>query len=262
MPANTFLLGCPRSGTTLLAEIINCNSQAAILIERHSILNRKKLLVLSDYEQPRVGNFEEFPCEHPAINSEILKKHDMAAGKLPIYGDKIPKLYENGSFFQSISDPTSVTIIATLRNVFDICLSYNARLKSTTDNWNLKISDGVRDWNTYLNRVNTISRSFNTYFFDYDEASEYFGSIESFVELSSLIYKSLGLPTGAGDIELDKLSKVHKVAKNALPIYNQERQGRRHTPESMKLITIESDFESYRNLVSKEIFYTKTSGQI
>ena len=179
MQANTFIFGCPRSGTTLLTEILNCSDQSAILIERHAILNREKSLRLSDYETPKSADFDKYPCEHTDVNQKILESlHTI--GNNGIYGDKIPKLYENHLFFRDIQREgrNKVTVVATIRNVFDVCLSYNARLQSSTDNWRATIEDGIRDWNTFLKRLAVISREFPVLLFDYDNSSILFEDFE------------------------------------------------------------------------------------
>lgn len=248
MQANTFIFGCPRSGTTLLTEILNCNEQSAILIERHAILNRDKSLRLTDYEIPKSSDFDKYPCEHHDVNQEILESLQNI-GNSGIYGDKIPKLYENHLFFKDIQKQGgNVTIVATIRNVFDVCLSYNARLKSNTDNWQSTIDDGIRDWNTFLKRLSVISRGFHVILFDYDNSSIFFEDFEKFQVLSSKVYDSLGLDGQLTKIGKQRLHEVFKIARGSLPSTNPERLKRRLAPYEMKSITNKANLDLYKRV--------------
>ena len=72
--ANLFIFGCPRSGTTLLAELVNCHRQAVVLIERHGILTSRKELNLASYEPACVRDFANLACEHEAVNTALLNR--------------------------------------------------------------------------------------------------------------------------------------------------------------------------------------------
>ena len=250
--ANTFIFGCPRSGTTLLAEILNCNDQAAMLIERHAVLNRDKSLRLADYEIPKSSDFAKYPCEHEHLNKKILESM-LSMDSNRVYGDKIPKLYENHLFFQNIQrQGLKVTIIATIRNVFDVCLSYNARMKVRTDNWLATSEDGVRDWNTFLLRLLAISHDSSVLLFDYDNSSLFFEDFDQFQILSAKVYSSVGLDAQLTESGKTKLREVFKVAKNSLPTANPERLKRRLSPYEMKRITEKANFNLYNEICSKD----------
>ena len=251
MQANTFIFGCPRSGTTLLTEILNCNDQSAILVERHALLNREKTLRLSDYEIPKSADFDKYPCEHTDVNQKILESLQ-TIGSNGIYGDKIPKLYENHSFFKDIERQNhKVTIVATIRNVFDVCLSYNARLQSNTDNWRATIEDGIRDWNTFLKRLAVISRGFPVILFDYDNSSVLFEDFDKFQILSSKVYDSFGLDRQLTEAGKERLHNVFTIARGSLPTTNPERLQRRLAPYEMKSITNKAKLDLYKRVCSQ-----------
>lgn len=260
MKANTFLLGCPRSGTTLLTEILNCNDMAAILMERHSHRDCHKILTLNDYSLPAVSDFQSFPCEHGALNFAIIQKLCKNQDQIRLYGDKIPKLFENLAFLESAKECKPIKIIATLRNPFDVCMSYNARLQLPTDDWRYSIEDGIRDWNTFLTRISAISRNFETYIFDYDNASSSFQSSESFSRLAAGIYDTLGIDSALLPSTFEKLMQIQVVAKDSLPSCNEERLNRRLSPREMKLIASNANFKAFNELSRDDEVFYKISG--
>ena len=262
MQANLFIFGCPRSGTTLLTEILNCSDQAAILIERHSLLNRNKKLRVADYDLSIASDFLSNPCEHVDLNRQILNTLSSASSAHVLYGDKIPKLYENQSFFNDAAvQGGKIKVIATIRNVFDVCLSYKARFNSESDNWSFTPEDGVRDWNLFLERVYQIGQAFPVALFDYDNASDGFGQFDDFLRLTYEIYESLSLSPRLTPAGLEKLAQVHRIAKGSLPAFNKERSQRRLSPPEMKYLSKHANFGLYSQIAgSRENFFELRTG--
>lgn len=244
--ANLFIFGCPRSGTTLLAELINAHRQALVLIERHGILNSKKQLNLASYQPACVGDFEALKCEHRLVNLDLLNR--LQTQSILRYGDKLPKLYEHQAFFDQVKG-VDVTFVATLRNVFDVCLSYLARLQSANDPWSYSIQDGVRDWNTYIARVRQIAKDHRVLMFDYDAASRGFRDFNAFLTVCKALYEAIGLVSADDCIDMDILQGVYTRAHGSLPSVNPERAARRLSPEEMRAIVLQADFTGYVELL-------------
>ena len=245
--ANLFIFGCPRSGTTLLAELVNCHRQAVVLIERHGILTSRKELNLASYEPACVRDFANLACEHEAVNTALLNR--LGAQPILRYGDKLPKLYEQQGFFDQARG-ADVTFVATLRNVFDVCLSYQARLRCAGDPWSYSIQDGVRDWNTYVSRVREIAREHRVLVFDYDAASRDFLDFAEFLAMARGVYEAIGLSSADDCIATEDLEEVYRRAHGSLPSVNPERAARRLAPEEMRAIVMSANFAGYVELVA------------
>ncbi|MFM2079579.1 MAG: hypothetical protein RLZZ219_261 [Cyanobacteriota bacterium] len=244
--ANLFIFGCPRSGTTLLAELVNCHRQALVLIERHGILNSSKQLSLASYNPACVSDYAALSCEHQQVNTALLNR--LQSQPILRYGDKLPKLYEHQGFFDQAKG-REVTFVATLRNVFDVCLSYVARLRSAADPWSYSLEDGVRDWNTYVSRVRQIARDHRVLVFDYDAASRGFLDFDRFIAVCKGVYEAIGLATDDACIDRATLEEVYRRAHGSLPSVNPERAARRLSPEEMRAIVLGANFSGYVELL-------------
>jgi hypothetical protein len=247
MKPNTFLFGCPRSGTTLLASIINCNKEGAILIERHNQLNSQKRLSLDCYEPPIVDDFSANASRHALVNKDLLLR--VTQGIASRYGDKIPRLYMNTHFFDQ-EFPVGTILFGTLRNIFDIGLSYVARMASESDPWSLSLGDAIRHWNRYLERVEYLAQKHRLLIFDYDSAASAFDDFEQFQIVASLVYKAMGMRDSIESFDVEELLAVFKKARSSLPSVNKTRSARRLDPPMVQNIVLNANFSTYKRLIS------------
>ena len=231
---NFFITGVPRSGTTLISEIINCHKSAAILIERFNLLYAKKELNSNCYELENVLNFKKFPNIHKDVNTEIASK--IKNFDVKYYGEKIPKFYEDPVFLSEIS--SNGIILATLRNPLDIFLSYAARKnsKNEKDPEQFALLRGIKDFNRFLNNINSLKTKSKIFCFDYDLSSRQFVNFSQFLLLSKKIFQALDLSLNVNDYDEEKLKNVFKKAHNSLPTKNIERNNRRFLPIENRMI--------------------------
>ena len=78
--------------------------------------------------------------------SQARAKHKQAR----LIGDKIPRLYDD---FENLSQRIpNAKVIFIVRNILDVCESYERRNANPEDGWSLGYEFAIRDWNSSLER--------------------------------------------------------------------------------------------------------------
>lgn len=144
-----FICGCPRSGTSALAQLVNLHSEICVGIERYfnTILNGNKLNP-EMFNRERLLNYQKgdsFWSEPPFF--EVMKsKYDDAV----YVGEKLPRLYEKFNLIEKNFDLNDVYILYIFRDVLSVAESYQVRSQNTSDvNWG-RDQDwrvAIKDWN-------------------------------------------------------------------------------------------------------------------
>lgn len=148
-----FACGCPRSGTTALWSLLASHSSIAIGVERYvkkAIF--KTTLDKSLFTKERFFDYHVGDTHYPDLTSgapgKYYQKLESYYDSCTHFGDKIPKLYP--FIGDLISEFDDVKILFIYRNVFDVVQSYKKRFLNSEDRWNVKIDDGILDWNKSL----------------------------------------------------------------------------------------------------------------
>ena len=143
-----FICGAPRSGTTGLWRLLVADPRIVLGMERHGARLRKTEFRADLYEKKHFFDFVTHPnaarLAVPYYENEAAERFDSA-----IYiGDKMPLLYKVYDRVRTIFPEAKIVVL--LRNIFDICESYQARLEDHADNWKFGVTDAVGHWNSLL----------------------------------------------------------------------------------------------------------------
>lgn len=149
-----FISGAPRSGTSILTELISSHSRISIGMERYKFLYKKGLVEKRLFKPEFFFSFKD---EQTNINStsgkytryyhQLEKNYD----KSIIVGDKYPQLYKSwDSLFNNFGN--DVKFIFIIRKIEDVASSFNARAYNPNDKWPVQnnFKKAVEIWNESL----------------------------------------------------------------------------------------------------------------
>jgi hypothetical protein len=143
-----FVCGAPRSGTTGLWRLLIQDPRIVLGMERHGSRLRKEYFRPELYEKDHFFDFETYPnlarVAAPYYAQEAYQRFESAV----YVGDKLPLLFQSYKFFTRVFPDAKLIVL--LRNIFDICESYQARLDDAADNWHFTVADAVAHWNSLL----------------------------------------------------------------------------------------------------------------
>lgn len=149
-PQYLFIVGCPRSGTTAMWELLTSSSEIVLGVERYAhrvfppfslkpnLFEKERFLSLKNGDT-FYGNLVGFNSYY----SNCPKYFPSAK----YVGDKIPKLYEY--FDDFIKNFPKAKIIFMFRNIFDVAASYKARAEDVNDDtWDRYsgVKKALEDW--------------------------------------------------------------------------------------------------------------------
>ncbi|BBL77126.1 hypothetical protein MishRS11D_42240 (plasmid) [Methylomagnum ishizawai] len=243
-----FILGCPRSGTTVTARILGSHPAIVLGIERYAKLFFKHGLEPALFDKDRFFDirpgdaiYQDFSFKaYTADAATLRQRYDHAR----YIGDKIPGLYRKPEALAGFPKAETL-VIATLRNIWDVCLSYQARFYSTGKNkWDKTALQGVRDWNLSLRGIAAIQQAgYPLIIADYDRLytplqseEEYRGNLGALLQKLGLAWH--GQAENQAATERRKVSDLEAARQQAsLPL------------EVRLAICRDADFEAYRRLL-------------
>lgn len=221
-----FVSGCPRSGTTVLAHILNWAPNCFIGLERYGRLfdATPDIFVPELFNRDRLMHFDAGDCFYSSYETKPEYKDWYVSPNiiqnLPdarVLGDKIVTLWRNFDIFNDTAwGQSNVTVFHIVRNVFDVASSYQSRLKDSNDGWSADFKTGVADWqssvlSTYdflsLSQSNNNS-NVSVYIIDYDRL--FGGDIDRFFKSVRAIYRKAFLDFGAQ--QLRGLMKIFEAS--------------------------------------------------
>lgn len=143
-----FVCGAPRSGTTGLWRLLIQDPRIVLGMERHGSRLRRESFTAELYDKERFLDFGTYPnlarVASSYYESEARDRFDSAE----YVGDKLPLIYQSYKLATAVFP--SARFVVLLRNIFDICESYQARLEDNADNWKFTVMDAVMHWNSLL----------------------------------------------------------------------------------------------------------------
>lgn len=172
-PADTvaryaFVCGCPRSGTTATATLLNWHPSLIMGQERFALMaiRRPEAYLPALFETGRFGQFVEGDCARPNFEKSIHwddgsqrpnKFRDIAS--CTVRGDKSAHVQE---LLNVLERPEwldeNVTVFAMLRDLDEVAASYEARLRDKSDAWQDDRFKALQDWKL---AVESLSRLFS-----------------------------------------------------------------------------------------------------
>ncbi len=130
-----FVCGCPRSGTTALAAILNEHPQLCIGVERykHIAMGPRGAQFLPDLFTPE--RFVDIRPEDTNIvgHNRRLKKKFESKYEIKVIGEKTPRLYTRLPFLKANFPDAKLIFI--FRDPYEVALSWERRAENTADNW-------------------------------------------------------------------------------------------------------------------------------
>lgn len=144
-----FVLGCPHSGTTRFAHLLNTNPDICVGVERAaSFLRRTNRLPKNLLQREIFFTFEECDAKRPDTSPIWKDFYDDLEARWDharVIGDKLPSLF---LFFpQVLEDFPEAKFISLSKNIYQVAQSWDRR----TDLSGMNYKDGVKRWN----RANT-----------------------------------------------------------------------------------------------------------
>jgi hypothetical protein len=212
-PKFLFVSGCPRSGTTVLAHILNWSHEAFVGLERFASLLKRNPSMFSPqlFEKSRLLHFEPGDCGYSSYEA----KADYSAwfvnpfnadrlDRLELVGDKITNLYSHFDQFSSLPwNSSEITILHIVRNVADVAASYQTRMLEPSDGWNMDYIQAIDDWSESVNRVHAFvsqpATNVRLCVVNYD--SIFIGDFDRLINSAMQIYSFVGLEFGEKQVE-------------------------------------------------------------
>lgn len=208
-----FVSGCPRSGTTVLAHILNWSDAIFVGQERYTLLLNNNTMAFTPelFAARRLCHFQNGDCLYPsfgAMNEYFAwyanSKNFAGLDRMTWIGDKIPNLY---AFFEVFNAPAwtgaDVTVLHIVRNVLDVAASYHSRKQNPSDGWDEDYLRAIPAWsNSVLCAHALVGRSLPNVrmgIVDYD--SIFGGDLQRLLESAQLIYEFVGEQFGPKQVE-------------------------------------------------------------
>ncbi|MGE0682734.1 MAG: sulfotransferase [Candidatus Binatia bacterium] len=169
-PNYVFICGCPRSGTTFLANFLNKHPRICIGIERYGNLFFKEPLTTALFKRDRFFDIRSGDTFYTSLDfSDIYEKKYKFFDSSILVGDKIPLLFRYLDQLK-INFP-GARLVFCVRNIFDVASSYERRALDRNDTTWATDKDALAsivDWNSSLHSFLKHGSGFNAYVFDYD----------------------------------------------------------------------------------------------
>ena len=208
-PTHLFVSGCPRSGTTVMATLLNWSDAVFVAQERFAPLTRfhPEQFKPSLYTPSRMLDFRPGECGYGGFPdkaeyaSAFANPKDFAAlGSYPVIGDKITHLFRR---FEMFGNPDwrdlDIAVVHMVRNVYDVAASYQTRKEDAGDAWDWDGDDAVSDWTESVERAHAFhqspDRTVELILVDYDWL--FGGDRERMLNGSRQLFGALGLAFGA-----------------------------------------------------------------
>lgn len=206
-----FVCGAPRSGTTAMQALLTADKRIVMGMERYgSYLNDEFGAQL--FTKQRFFDFETDPRDRKRSRpyyEEVAKPNFEAATYI---GDKIPLMYLEFDRVTKVFPEAKFVVM--LRNILDICNSYQNRKDDPNDDWSLTVDDAVRHWNQLLEFLKSHATDPRVKLVVYED---FYSDIKSYQELYEFLDLSFDEPLNQAyqDI-LGKTERLEQRRKSAL----------------------------------------------
>jgi hypothetical protein len=216
-----FVCGAPRSGTTAMWRLLASDRRIVMGVERYGNLFFKESLTKELFTYERFSNLLPGDTFYDDLSSfnPYYDKLEALFSQAVYVGDKLPLLYRHlDSLLSNIVD---AKIVFMLRNIFDVCASYEARANDPEDAaWpsDKRTPAAIEDWWSALRVLKDHANNeqvFPVIFEDVFSSSGKIDNLFEFLELDitsdvAATYKAL-LARGA---QLEKIRKRDLATKD------------------------------------------------
>lgn len=179
------IAGAPRSGTTALTQLLNCDKDTFITPESGYFLSdemfNRRFSTWRVLEVPQKIFKQKGLVEH--INS-CKSKEEIFPPQYSLVGDKMP-----GYIFNL---PAVDYYIFTFRNCHDTVASI-LRLSSTRDDWNYDLKGAVDLWLSYNHQLLKVMKDYSFFLVNYDRWCSKADSL--IIQLSNFLERDLDIQT-------------------------------------------------------------------
>lgn len=263
-----FVCGCPRSGTTVLTQLLNWHPQISVGMERYGKLlyrNPKRFIPrifgINRFFDIRQGDcfydsFEFQAYSQPYCSEFSRQKYQQSA----YVGDKNPKLYQNYAVVRDNFAETNFRIIFILRDVYSVAESYNLRAYNPDDKWKAdnNFKQAIVDWNESISAVsqaleqqheNLIMVNYDDFFSNYNFGKNKLPILFDILNLKvepDVLYGYQLLEENAQKIAQSKTRKQKRAAKVL-----EEQQRSLNNPELFKNHEIDKEYITSKALLDK-----------
>jgi hypothetical protein len=231
-----FVCGAPRSGTTAMQALLTADKRIVLGMERYgSYLNDEFGPQL--FTKERFFDFELDPRDWKRSRpyyEEVAQVHFDAADYI---GDKIPLLYLEFDRVTKVYPEAKFVVL--LRNIIDICNSYQNRKDDPNDNWSLDVNDAVTHWNQLLDFIKLHAGDPRIKLVIYED---FYADIQQYEDLYSFL--GLGFDDELRQAYQDILEKTDRL----------EQRRKTALSDAQKLfIYKKANFSLYQSILNKDI---------
>lgn len=193
-----FLCGCPRSGTTVLADLINCHPDICVGIERyyHRVLVHGELNP-GLFEISRFLDYQPGDSFHSALPREQFLKSRVESTVW--IGEKLPLLYKKFELLKNGFVGEDCAVIMIFRDPIAVAESYTTRALNVDDKEWSRSQDwrhAIVDWNQSVDAVLDSKGGLNIIPVSYSELFE--SGAENGIAIANKIFSMLGLSPLSG----------------------------------------------------------------
>ena len=238
-PQYLFVVGCPRSGTTAMWDLLTSSSDIVLGVERYAHRVFPPFSLKPDlFEKERflsLENGDTFYNDLTEFNSYYSNCWKFLTTAKYI-GDKIPRLYEY--FDDFLGKFPKAKIIFMFRNIFDVAASYKARAADVNDDtWDRSsgVETALEDWRKSIKSYHQYKSKLKILPICYE----------------SLFYKKEGLDKISSFLDIDAAELEGKYQN--LLIRGDQLEGCRPrdlTVEEVFEISMQAPFWEYRQAIS------------
>ena len=264
-----FVCGCPRSGTTVLTQLLNWHPQISVGMERFGKLLdtnpqrfTPKIFGINRFFEIRPGDCFYDSFEFRAYSQPYCSEFNRQKYQKSIYvGDKNPKLYEHFATVKENFADTGFKMIFILRDVYSVAESYNVRASNPDDKWKADndFKRAIIDWNKSISTISQelnqnpeqlILVNYNDFFTDYQQGKNKLPRLFNRLELEINRDVLNGYQLLADHAQKILESKTRKQER-AARILQRKQQRSPNNPELFKTNEIDKDYIDNHALLKK-----------